>query len=180
MKSLINPKSVISADGKTATVTFDIVEQTFSDFPSQRWTVGHLNPSNIKHPRHVMVSNEAIFVKYFTPKKRVQFAIPIDDFVLIAAQIEPQTTFPPAIKTLQSLTAEVSSEINPSFQWQVTDSIEIKPVPLGTAVAPVVWTDVVGQTTKTLDKASIKTGQWVRLRAYSDAGEMFSNPVKVM
>lgn len=180
MKTLISPQARISADGKTATVTFQIAEKDFSNFPCQRVTVGHYNPSNIKHPRHVQITNEGVFVKYSGNKKLVQFAIPLDDFVLIAAQIEPQTSFPPVVKTLTSLTVEVSSELDPLYQWQVTDSIEIKSVPVGTKIADPVWADIVGQTSKTLDKSTVKTGQWVRVKAYSDAGAMFSNPVKIL
>lgn len=180
MKTLQSPKVTVSADGKTATVVFQIVEKQFGNFPSQRVTIGHLNPSNKKHPRHVQATDEGVFVKNMMNGEGV--AIELDDFVQMAAVINPATTFAPRFKKSDApLTVEISSELDPDFQWQVTDSIEIKSVTAESGLTPIqpIWTDIAGQVTKTLDKASVKSGQWIRCKAYSQAGEMFSNPVKI-
>ena len=63
MKSLQNPVTKVSADGKKCTVEFDIIEKDFTQFLVQRVTVGHLSKENMRHPRHVQISEEAVFVK---------------------------------------------------------------------------------------------------------------------
>ena len=166
MKTLSNVKASVK-DGKL-TLTADIVEKQFTPFLIQRVTIGHLNPKNIRHPRHVQISNEAIFVKAFGNA----FAMEIDDIVAIACAVEPKTSFAPLFHSQpksENLTAEVCSELDPDFQWQVSDKID----------STVNWSNIEGQTTKALDKSKVKANQWVRLIAHSESGSMASNPVQI-
>ena len=163
MKTLTNSKVTISDDGKTATIVADISDVKFDMVLMQRVTIGHLNPANMRHPRHVQISNEAVFVKAFGNG----FAIPLDDIVAIAAAVEPKTSFAPVFKKSTSdLTVEISSELNPDFQWQASADGKT-------------WNDIAGQTSKTLDPKTVSTGQLVRCVASSDAGSMASNPIKI-
>ncbi len=164
MKKLLNVKSEMK-DGKI-TITADVVECEAGDFrfPMQQVTVGFYNPENIKWPRHIQISQEATFVKAFGNG----LAIPHEALVEIASLAEPKTSYPPLFKKKidENLTAEISSELNPDFQWQVSDSI--KP--------DAQWENIEGQTSITLDKSKVLAGKFVRLVASSDAGSMTSNP----
>jgi len=163
MKTLTNSKVTISDDGKTATIVADISDVKFDMVLMQRVTIGHLNPANMRHPRHVQISNEAVFVKAFGNG----FAIPLDDIVAIAAAVEPKTSFAPVFKKSASdLTVEISSELNPDFQWQASADGKT-------------WNDIACQTSKTLDPQTVSAGQLVRCVASSDAGSMASNPIKI-
>ncbi len=172
MKTLINPQTTISADGKKCTVEFDIVEKEFSPFLVQRVTIGHLNPKNMRHPRHVQISEEAIFVKAFGNG----MAFPIDDVVQMASVIEPKTSFAPVFKKSENpFTVEIASELNPDFQWQVCEDVSAgkQHRPNGE------WKDIEGQKTITLDQKTVSKNQWIRCVASSEAGSMASNPIQV-
>jgi hypothetical protein len=168
MKKLTNCISTVK-DGKL-TFTADIVEADANEFrfPVQQTTVGYINPLNMKWPRHIQVSSEATFVKAFGNG----MAISHDDLVEMAAKVEPKTSFPPLFKTQpksESLTVEISSELNPDFQWQLSATID------NTAS----WTNISGATSSTLCKTNLPQGVWVRCVAKSDAGSMTSNPVQI-
>ena len=176
MKKLTNVKC--TATGNKITICADIVEADAGEFrfPAQRTTVGYLHEANPNWPRHVQVSNEAIFVK----SAQNGLAITLDDFVSIATCAEPKTASPPVLVKVQDLTAEISSELNPDFQWQVSDNprpIADKP---STPPPQPVWTDIKGATVKTLDKAMVKSGQWVRCIISSESGSLTSNPIKIV
>lgn len=166
MKTLANIKcSVVS--GKL-TIIADIIESQNGEFrfPVQQTTVPFINLLNPRWPRHVQISNEAVFVK----ASGCSFAIPLQGLIDIAASAEPRTSFPPVFnKQPKDLTAEISSELDPDLQWQVSDAIDKNEK----------WTDLVGQNTKTLDKAAVKKGQFVRLIASSEAGCMHSKPILI-
>jgi|ERR1700722_9493418 len=185
MKTLQGVKTTMSADGKSVTITADIIEKDFPQFMVQRVTVGHLNPANMAHPRHIQVSGDALYIKSFGNG----VALSLDSLVAIAAVIEPKTSFAPVLKklTADSLTVQISTELNPDFQWQISDDafpkakIPTPRPPSGTKLVapPAVWTDIEGQTTATLDPSKVKKGQWVRCVASSEAGSMTSNPVQI-
>lgn len=160
MKTIANCVTVVK-DGKV-TITADIVEKDFTRFPVQRSTVGYLNPDNIEWPRHIQISNEAVFVKAFA----VGVAMSLDDLVAIAAAVEPKTSYPPKFKKADSVSVEIASELSPSFQWQSADDIR-NPV----------WQDIPGAVSSSLDAKMVQPGKFVRCVAKSDAGEMYSRPV---
>lgn len=164
MKKLINVTSAVT-NGKI-TITADIADTDKGEFrfPVQQTTVGWINPLNMRWPRHVQISGEATFVK----ANGSGMAILHDDLVAIAALVEPKTSFPPVFKK-SDLTVEVASELNPSYQWQVSDKID----------ASQSWSNINGQISATLDKSSIKAGQFVRCVASNDSGSMISNPTQV-
>jgi len=162
MKTLTNTKTTVT--GNKITITADIVDKKFP-FPVQQVTVGYLNPDNIRWPRHIQLSNDACFIKAFGNG----FAISTDDLVNIAAQVEPKTSFPPLFKKITpEYKVEISSELHPDLQWEVSDKLQGAP-----------WTKVEGQTSESLDKSKVKAGQFVRCVATSDAGSLISNPVIV-
>jgi hypothetical protein len=160
MKILKNIKASIK-DGQV-TITGQISEYKF-DHPVQQVTVGYLNPANMQWPRHCQLSHEAFFVKAFGNG----VGIMLDDLVNLAAIIEPKTTFPPKSGSLdQTLTVHIDSELTPELQWEISDDGKE-------------WSAIEGQTTNTLDKSKIEKGKIVRLRASSEAGSAYTNPVMV-
>lgn len=166
MKTLNNVKSEVK-DGKL-TLTADIIEKDFSQFLVRRITIGHVNPDKMSHVRHVQVSDEAIFLKL--PATKFGVAIEIEDFVSIATAIEPKTSFAPVFKRQKNpLTIEIGSELKPDFQWQVSDEINSKAD----------WKDIEGQKSATLEPSTVKSGQWVRCIASSEAGAMPSLPIQI-
>ena len=163
MKRLFNFQSKLE-NGKI-TITADIDDYKFEQ-PVQQVTVGHFNPDNLNWPRHVQLSHEAFFIKAFGNG----VGIMIDDLVDLATLVEPKTSFPPKLDKLDSsLKVSVCSEIEPSYQWQVSDNIDNRAK----------WTDIDGATTSELDRTKVKVGQFVRVIASSDAGSMTSNPAIV-
>ena len=176
MKTLCNTKTTISADGKTATITGDIVEKKFDLWAVTRTTHGYLNPKNMAHHRHIQSSHEALFVY----SGQHYFGISHDDLVSIAAAIEPKTSFAPKLdKVEQDLTVHLESELNPYLQWEVGDKVttEFKKNHFREEILN--WRKIEGQTKPTLDKSTVKPGQFVRCVASSEAGSMTSNAVEV-
>ena len=162
MKTLINIKTVV-ADGKV-TITGDIAEKEFR-FPCQQVTIGYLNPDNPHWPRHIQLSGEAVFVKAYGNG----FAINNDDLVKIAGVIEPRTSYAPLFKKMprpETLTVEISSELNPDLQWQ--QSLDNKE-----------WANIEGATSATLDRTKIASGTWVRCVASSESGATATPAVKL-
>jgi len=172
MKTLVNPLTKISADGKKCTVEFDIIEKEFTQFLVQRVTVGHLSKENMRHPRHVQISEEAVFVKAFGNG----MAFPIDDVIKIASIVEPKTSFAPVFKKTENpLTAEVASELNPDFQWEICGNVSAPNNPKINR-ADGKWLKIEGATSASLDPSKVQKNQWVRCVASSEAGSMASNP----
>jgi hypothetical protein len=162
MKALKNIVTVIK-DGK-ATITADVVEQEFR-FPCQQVTVGYLNPSNIRWPRHIQLSGEAVFVKAYG----IGFAIPNEEFVKLASAIEPRTSYSPLFGKMpspDSLTVDFNSELNPDLQWQ--QSADDKE-----------WTNIEDATSVTLDRAKVAKGTFVRCVASSAAGATGTPSIKL-
>lgn len=178
MKFLNNPKTTISADGKTATVVFNIEEKEFNKYPMQRNTVGHVNPANLAHARHLQIDENGFYVKAFGQI----VAICSDALVSIASVVNPKTSFAPKFKKQidQSFTVDVATELDPDYQWQVSENAIPMAEKPHTAPPAAVWSDIEGQSGKSLDKAKVKPGEWVRCIASSAAGSMTSNPVKVL
>ncbi len=161
-------KIIVTIKNGKGFMTFDIVEAAPSDFrfPVQQTTVGWLNPANLRWPRHIQLSSEAVFVK----SANGGMAITNDDLVALAALVEPKTSFPPFYKTFptpQSLTVDFSTELEPKLQWQSSNS----PLPESE------WTDIEGETKPTLENPP--KGKYVRCVASSDAGRTATPPVRV-
>jgi hypothetical protein len=166
MKKLINTVTVIK-DGK-ATITGDVIEAQPHEFrfPVQQASVGYLNEANMRWPRHLQISNEAFFIKAFGNG----LAIPADEMVKIASILEPKTTFPPVVNKISTdLEVDLASELDPDFQWQVSDKVD----------KDADWKNIEGETKKNLDKSKVKSGQFVRLIISSEAGSVTSNFVLV-
>lgn len=163
MKTLANLKATVS-DGKV-TITADIVEKDFSQFPVQQQTILHASGHGLSHHRHLQIGQHGAVVK--TPGKNVGFVLERQSMVDLATEIEPRLAESPRLSKLTStLTVEINSELTPNLQWQSSADQQT-------------WDDVAGQTTNTLDKTKVEKGRHVRLKASSDAGEMFSNSVRI-
>jgi hypothetical protein len=166
MKKLTNVKTTVT--GSKVTICADIVDAAPTDFkwPVQQTTVGWLNPANLRWPRHIQISSEAVFVKSMNGG----MAITNDDLVALAALVEPKTSFPPFFKSFpspQSLTVDFSTELDPKLQWQVSDT----PLPDGK------WTDIEGAISRTLDNPP--KGKFVRCVASSEAGATATPAIRV-
>jgi hypothetical protein len=176
MKTISNASVKISDDGKSVTITAELVDAPWSEMLTTRVTHPHLNPDNIKHVRHVQSSNAAVFVRHGCHA----LAVPNDVFVAIAAAIEPKTSFPPVFKQgTVPPTVEVISECCVSFQWQVSDDAFPKAAKPDVAPEPAVWTDIEGQTTNTIDETKVAKGKWVRVIATNASGSTISQPAQV-
>jgi hypothetical protein len=163
MKTLENEKISVSADCKTMTMTADIVDKPFNKLLITRVTHTHVNPDNHHHGRAVQMSNEAVFIH----ARQGSMAIPNDIFAKIAAAVEPLTSFPPVIKKGSLGTIKVVSEIPVTYQWQISDNAFPKgPFPL----PEVVWTDIAGATSDTLDESTVEENKWVRCIVKNGAG----------
>lgn len=160
MKCLSNFKTEVK--GNKVFIEADILEQTFG-VRVQQVTVGYYNQKNLAWPRHCQLSHEALFIKAFGNGVGVK----LEDLVALAAAVEPKTTFPPKMdnKLDSTLKVELSSELTPTLQWQVSEHIDNRAD----------WKDIDGATDITFDKSKVETGHFVRVIARSDAGEMISN-----
>ena len=160
MKCLSNFKTTIN--GNKVIIEADITEVTFGQ-RVQQVTVGYYNPTNLQWPRHCQLSHEAFFIKAFGHGVGVK----LEDLVALASAIEPRTTFPPKLnsKLDSALKVEIGSELTPTLQWQVSDNVDKRAD----------WKDIPGATGPELDRTLVQTGQFVRVIAKSEAGEMVSN-----
>lgn len=169
MKTLINPVTTLSADGKQVTIICDVEDIKVNELLTTRVTHGHLNPDNQQHPRSIQSSNVAIFIR----SRAASISIPNETFAAIASVVEPLTTFAPVFKKHSSGAVTVVSELPLKFQWQVSENA----FPEGTHPPPVaVWTDIAGATKPEFDFAGIKPGQWTRLVATNLSGSTTTKP----
>jgi hypothetical protein len=161
MKTLTKTKTVVN--GNDVTITGKLADMRY-EIPVQRVTVGYMSGDNSRWIRHIQLSNEAVFVKAFGNG----FAVENSSLVEIAGAIEPKTSFAPILKKPigENLTAEISSELNPDFQWQKSASV----------AAGAAWSDIEGCNSISLDRAAVEPGTFVRCVASSEAGTMVSNP----
>ena len=173
MKTLIFNKAILVDDGKSIVITADIVDTPFDGMLTTRVTHGHINPANMKHPRHIQSSNSALFIRH----ARHSVAMTNDFLVSVAAVVEPKTSFPPMIvEGKDPLSVELASESPVFYQWQVSDNA----FPTGTFPPPAaVWTDIAGQVSATLDKSSVKTGQWVQCVVTNSSGKSTGKPFQI-
>ena len=172
MKTIINPRTVVAPDGKSAVITVDIVDQPFNAMLITRVTHTHLNPTNVKHPRHIQSSSEAVFVR----SRNGTAAMPNDTVIEIFAAIEPATTFAPVFKkNATPVSVAVASELPATFQWQISDYVSSAPTP---PPASAKWSDIPGATNAKLDESALKDGQWVRCVASNAVGSTASQPVQ--
>ena len=163
MKCLSNFKTKV--EGSKVIIEAELSEKTFAQ-RVQQVTIPFFNAKNIQWPRHCQISQEAFFVKAFGSG----VGILLSDLVSLAALLEPKTTFPPQVGDLDNnLKVEINSEISPFIQWQVSDNIDNRAD----------WNDIEGATGLELDKSKVKVGQFVRVIARSEAGEMISRPAIV-
>jgi len=168
MKKLTNVQSVVK-DGKV-TITADITDIQPHEFrfPAEQRTIGHLHPSNPRHPRHIQISGEAVFVK----GNGFKFAIANDDLVAIATAVEPRTSYRPwfdSVPSPEKLSVEFSSELTPNIQWKWSDLSD----PNGK------WSDIAGATGTTLTNSPELKGKWVSCIAWSEAGATSTPPIKL-
>lgn len=164
MKTFANIKYTIT--GNKITLTADIVDKDFSRYPAQHQTIVHTASGNRRHRRHFHLSEAGAIIR--TPGKNLGFVFQKQDMVDLATAIEPRLSYAPVAAPIgKDLTANISSELTPDLQWQAS------------ADGGRTWTDIAGQTTKTLDRATVKAGQQVRLKASSEAGTMISNSTLV-
>lgn len=169
MKRLSNVKATVTGD--RITICADIVETPFWRMPVERTIDRAINVPDANQPRqhhyHIQVSQDIYSVK--TPGKHCGLAISHDDMLAIAKMVDPRICHAPVLKSQinsTTLTADIGSELTPDLQWEVCSDGKT-------------WTAIEGQTTKTLDKSTVKQGQFVRLVAKSEAGTMTSNPIKI-
>jgi hypothetical protein len=175
MKTLINEKVVLSADGKSVTIIADVVDQPFSGLLVTRVSHHHVNPDNIKHPRRIQSSNEAVFME--APGTKA--AIPNKFIAAIFAAIEPKTTFAPIFKkTSVPGDVQIISETPVTYQWQVSDDAFPKATADRTPPPPAVWADISGEINPKTDLASVKLGQWIRCVASNASGKTISKPAQ--
>ena len=174
MITLLSPKTVVAADGKSCTVTMDIVDQPFNALLVTRVTHHHTNPDNPAHPRRIQSSSEAVFLE--SPK--FKGAIPNETIAAIFAAIAPQSTFAPTVSQSKDGKITVASETPITMQWQVTDEVKPKPLISGEPRPNVIWTDILGATESVLPDDAIKPGQWKRLVVTNATGRFESRPVQ--
>ena len=161
MKTLTNTKTVV--EGNKVTITAEIIDYSFG-MPCQAVTVGHGSATNIHHPRHVQISNEALFVKRMGNHviKKAELAWLIDELVDIFINIEPGLTDAPVFMQQpkpDSLAAiVVNSELPYTVLWEWSPDGKTD------------WT--------TADKAAIPDGAFHRCTATNAAGSTLSNVVK--
>ena len=168
MKKLVNVKA--SIEGGKLTVTADIAEAQPHEFqfPAQQQSVGYLHPNHLRHPRHVQISGEAVFVK----AQAGSFSFLLDDFVAISGLVEPKTLPPPSFKTLPSptnLTAELSPDLEAGIQWKWANSANHQDK----------WTNIEGATTLTLTLTPELKGKWVSCVAENESGAIATPPVLI-
>lgn len=165
MKTLANIKTIVSQDGKSVTITGDIVDKNYNMILVRRVTVGHLNRQNMRHIRHIQVSDQAVFTKYCADG----FAWELDDLVAIAAQINPKTSFAPVISNVKgSLQVSIASELPSTLQWQLCADKRLTKTS--------VWTAIAEATQPTLAATDSMKGNWVRCQATNAVGTSFSVP----
>lgn len=159
MKTLSGVKATVT--GNRVTITADIVEKDFSQFPVQQQTIVHVAKGNAMHHRHLHISQAGVIVR--TPGKEVGFVIEKQTLIDLATQIEPRISYAPVARIGNDLTVKIASELTPDLQWEHSED------------HGKTWKHVEGQTTATLDRSKVKCGNHVRLKASSEAGEMISN-----
>lgn len=163
----------ISVEGDTITIKAKIVDQPFQGILITRVTHGHLNHENMRHPRRIQSSSEAVFVE--APMAKI--AIPNKLVSRIAAAMEPMTSFPPKIKR-ESKPNEilVCSEIPVTYQWQISNN----PKPIAdkphTPPPPAIWNDISGETSNIIDESKVEVGKWIRCVVKNAAGTLITVP----
>lgn len=157
----------VSVKDGVVTLTGKIAEASFDIHMAQRVTIGYVNPENLTWPRHIQLSHEAVFVRAFGNG----FGIHNDDLVKLATAVEPKTSYPPLFKksNKERYRVELSSELHPDFQWQVSDKIDKTQK----------WENITGETFNYLKVPNAVKGRFVRCIASSEAGSVASNPVIV-
>ena len=172
MKTLTNPRTTISTDGKTATIVVDIEDLQFNAMLTTRVSHGHLHPEHMAHPRRIQSSNAAVFLE--SPGAKV--AITNDTLAAIISVIEPRTSFAPVFKKSSVPgNVKVVSETPVTFQWQISDNA----FPEGIYPPPVaVWSNIDGATAETLDESKVPVGKWIRCIATNATGSTITKPAK--
>jgi len=160
MKIITSTKTVV--EGNKITITAELSEKEFQ-LPVQLTTIGHGVATNIHHPRHVQISNEALFVKrmHSQTKRGAAVAWLIDELVDIFVNIEPGLTDAPVFVQQPKpdlLDATVNSEIPFTLAWEQSDDCK---------------------TWLTTDKSIVVPGKFYRAIATNAAGSTISNAVKL-
>jgi len=149
------------------TIVGKVVEREFNPNIEQK-TVLYITGENRRWYRHIQISQEATFLKAYGSG----IGILHDDLAAIANAIEPKTSYPPVIKSINptTFTAEIISELDVTFQWESTESLNPDKLK---------WEPVESQTTDALDKTKVLAGRFVRLSATNQSGTTYSNPIQV-
>lgn len=173
MKYITNPKVTVAPDGKSGSLTFDIIEKDFNQILTTRVSHGYLHRDNHRHPRRIQSSNEAVFVE--SPYAKA--AMSNEVIAEIMAAVEPFTSFPPVLKAgMKPNAVHVISELPVKFQWQMTDD----PAPKSKDTPKeAVWNDIAGETNAHLDETKIPKGLFVRLIITNGAGKTISAPHQI-
>jgi len=162
MKTLINARTTVSADGKTATIVVDVADYAFNALLTTRVSHGHLNPDNPKHPRRIQSSNQAVFLE----APGFKGSIPNETIAAIWAVISPASTFAPVMAKAKDGSVKAISELPVSFQWQSSPDDKT-------------WTDIAGQTSQTLPDGIVAVGEWKRLIISNAKGNFITKPVQI-
>lgn len=166
MKTIINSKSTLSADGKELTIVCQVSDQPFNSLLTTRVSHGFVNPLHQAHPRRIQSSNAAVFCEAPAGNgKTAKAAIMNEVLADIFAALEPLTTFPPQLKKLADGTVHVISETPVKFQWQKSADGKV-------------WSDISGATAGTLDDAATIAGEWSRLVMTNSTGTTITKPTQ--
>lgn len=173
MKTLTKPK--ITVNGDEITIVAKIVEQPFNKLLVTRVSHGHVNPDNVRHPRRIQSSNEAVFIESPAGK----FAMPNEVIAAIAAHACPESSFAPVFVAGSTPDGvKVTSETEVTYQWQVSDN----PAPIAdkpnTSPPEAVWTDIPTATNAKLDQTLVAEKKWVRCVATNLTGKTISKPIQ--
>jgi hypothetical protein len=177
MKTLTNYKIKLSDDGKSVSITADVIDQPFSGMLITRVSHGHQNPVNTKYIRRIQSSNEAVFVE----SRQGKFALSNDFVAAIAAVVEPKTTFAPHFhKNSVPANVSVASETPVTYQWQISDNAYPEASEPHTPPPAAIWTDIVGATDAKLDETKIANGKWIRCVATNATGATITQPARLL
>lgn len=162
MKIITKCKTIV--DGNKITITAELSEKDFV-LPVQLVTIGHGVSTNLHHPRHVQISNEALFVKRMprADLKRKGSAIGwlIDELVDVFVAIDPNLTDAPQFlehPKENDLSVVINSEIEFTEKWEQSDDGKD-------------WVEF------DKDKNGTIPGKLYRCIATNAAGSTISNPV---
>ena len=175
MKTLLNPKALLSADGKTVTLTCDVAELPYGSQLTRKVSHGYLHPENIKHQRGIIATSDVVLVESRYGKAAITNAV----LAALGAAVEPKTSFAPVFKKGSSPAGvDVLSETPFTLQWETTDKPNPIPQTHGKPMVQPIWTPIKDATGPKIDESSIPVGLWVRCVATNSTGSTASQPAQ--